>query len=563
MMERIEITIGDFRKNAGIVGMKYLLEETDVMEGQDYGISEDGNSLWIDVDFALKQDWTELYFRTFVKRLGETTNYQRIMEKIKRLLDKLKLDTWKMDKIEKEDLKFINDKLLSNSYQSGFQNIKDRIQNPEIYERLKREKLKDKMEREELIDRLEELQVFLKQDLCKETFVMKSLIYTYINRFWDGKSFLLRANAKKEMREIFEKDFTEPFLKYLTIEHTKAKDSCIDCSNPMDTKEKVSIAFMTECADDLSRKKSAFWNGKVDAYLCPVCAFVYAVSPLGFQIYGNQFVFLNTSDTIKQLMDSNYKHQINPNVQKENETYSFWMARMLGEVLNEKSKQFHNLPVIIRGLDSEEGYRFQIIQNDVLEILLNENIKKALEKLQEHPNVKIKNEFWNVYEKTVWNILTYQNQYQLINRLLKESLDNNGLLYSAFWIQEVQKYTNLMLRIWRKEEGVKQMAKTSYYMAKSGNKLRKDLLVSKKATSDECLRGTIYQLLNALSVKNKERFFDIILRLYCSINKEVPSAFFEMIEDQNKFVDYGYAFVMGLKGGFFEKDNNVKEETEQ
>src|SRR5699024_10798916 len=107
-----------------------------------------------------------------------------------------------------------------------------------------------------------------------------------INRFWDGKSFLLRSNAKKEMRETFTRDFTEPFLKYLETDHTKAKDSCIDCGYPVNPKEKVSIAFMTECADDLARKKSAFWNGKVDAYLCPVCAFVYAVSPLGFQVYG-------------------------------------------------------------------------------------------------------------------------------------------------------------------------------------------------------------------------------------------------------------------------------------
>ena len=33
---------------------------------------------------------------------------------------------------------------------------------------------------------------------------MKSVVYNYINRFWDGKSFLLRSNAKKDMREQFE-----------------------------------------------------------------------------------------------------------------------------------------------------------------------------------------------------------------------------------------------------------------------------------------------------------------------------------------------------------------------
>ena len=554
-MERIYLMIGDFRKNAGIVGMLYLLNEAGAKEGIDYGESEDQNSLWIDINFALKQDWTDLYFRTFVKRLGYTSAYQRVMDKINSLLGKLKSDAWKMEKTEKEDLKFINDKLLSNSYQSGFQNMKERIENPDVYERLKKEKLKDKMGQEELIERLEELQSFLNQDLCKETFVMKSLIYTYINRFWDGKSFLLRANAKKEMRELFEKDFTEPFLKYLKTDHTKSKDSCIDCGNSVDTKEKVSIAFMADCADDLSRKKSAFWNGKVDAYLCPVCAFVYAVSPLGFQLYKDKFVFLNTSDTIMQLRDSNYKNQVNPMRQEEDEKYSSWVVRMLDEVLSEKKKQLLNLPVIIRGFDSSEGYQFQIIQNDVLEVLDNKGVRTSLEKLQKYPIIKMKGEFWNIYEKVIWNILTYQPQYYLLNQLLKESLDNNGLLYSAFWVKEVQKHTSIQLRKMREKEGVKQMANASYFMTKKGHELRKELLSNKQATNDECLRGTIYQLLNALSVKNKERFFDIILRLYCSTNKEIPTGFSQMIDDQDKFMDYGYAFIIGLKGGFFEKED--------
>lgn len=554
-MERFYLTIGDFRKNSGIVGMLYLLNEAGAKEGIDYGESEDQNSLWIDTNFALAQDWTDLYFQTFVKRLGHMSAYERVMDKIDSLLRKLKSDTWKMEKTEKEELKFINDKLLSNSYQSGFQTIKDRIDNQEVYERLKKEKLKDKMGQEELMERLEGLQSFLNQDLCKETFVMKSLFYNYINRFWDGVSLLSQNKAKKEMREMFEKDFVEPFLNYLKADHTKAKNSCIDCGNAINTKEKVSIAFMVGCADDLSRKKSAFWNGKVDAYLCPVCAFVYAVSPLGFQLYRDKFVFLNTSDTIEQLKYSNYKEQINENEQKEDEKYSSWIVRMLDAVITEKKKQLSNLPVVIRGFDSSEGYQFQIIQNDVLEILENEGVKKSLEKLQKYPIIKMKNEFWNVYEKVVWNILNYQTQYYLLNQLLKESLDNNGLIYNALLVKEVQRHTNMQLKNMRNEEGVKQMVYDSYFMTKNGYDLRKELISNKNAKDDECLRGTIYQLLNALSVKNKERFFDIILRLYCSTKKEVPNGFSKMIHDQEKFIDYGYAFVIGLKGGFFEKDS--------
>ena len=129
---------------------------------------------------------------------------------------------------------------------------------------------------------------------------MKSVIYNYINRFWDGKCFLLRANAKKDMRILFEQDFTKSFKEYIRTNHDKDKDMCIDCGRPMGNKERVSIAFMKDMADDLARKKSAFWNCKVDAFLCPACAFVYAASPLGFTLLGQRFAFMNTNSSINQ-----------------------------------------------------------------------------------------------------------------------------------------------------------------------------------------------------------------------------------------------------------------------
>lgn len=42
---------------------------------------------------------------------------------------------------KKKIWQFINDKLLSNSYQSGYDNIKDKIEQPEIYLKLKARKV--------------------------------------------------------------------------------------------------------------------------------------------------------------------------------------------------------------------------------------------------------------------------------------------------------------------------------------------------------------------------------------------------------------------------------------
>ena len=228
-MEKYAITPGDFLKNAGIVGMKYILDCAKAQEGIDFGISEDGQEMWLNCEFIQNADWTSLYFQACVQNFGRFTVYQGVMEKIKCCIGKIQNEKWNPGKNEKDDLKFINDKLLSNSYQAGFENIKDQIEHPEVYITLKKEKLIDKMTAEELLERLSKLQVFLEQEKCKETFIMKSVVYNYINRFWDGKSFLLRSNAKKDMREQFEKDFSEPFRKYFMTDHTKAKDLCIDC----------------------------------------------------------------------------------------------------------------------------------------------------------------------------------------------------------------------------------------------------------------------------------------------------------------------------------------------
>ena len=51
-------------------------------------------------------------------------------------------------------------------------------------------------------------------------------------------------------------------------------------------------------------------------------------------------------------------------------------------------------------------------------------------------------------------------------------------------------------------------------MKKSGSELRKAIMTAKKDTTGDSLRGIEYQLLNALSVKNTEKFMDIVARLY-------------------------------------------------
>lgn len=555
-MERYEITLGDFLKNAGIVGLKYMLEISGARENLDYGIAENNQGIWLDHEFAINADWTSLYFNAFVKCFGPSTAYQGVMDRIDGLLESINNGTWQERKNIKDDLKFINEKLLSNSYQAGFENIKNYIQKPEIYETLKKNKLNGKMDVSEMKMRLKELHVFLEQPLCKETFTMKSIVYTFINRFWDGKCFLLRTNAKNDMRDLFEEDFSEPLRQYWRADHKKAKDLCIDCGMPIDSKEKVSIAFMKEMADDLTRKRSAFWDCKVDAFLCPVCAFVYALSPLGFQLFANKFVFVNINESVSELIRANDKMgKKGIQSEREEEKYSAWFARQLNVILAEKTKEISNVQVILRGKDPEDKYMLSIVCKEALEILKQRKVLESLTWLGKHPYVKMGNDFLNVHEEVVMNILQYRNQYQLLNRLLKESIQNEGVIVYAYWVYLIQLWQNIM---GRKEKKGEESVMSRISMRNSGYELRKVIMVSKNITSDECLRGTIYQLTNALSVKNEEKFMDIVIRLYSSSKLLMPDGFVYMLGNKEKFQEYGYAFVLGLKGSH--PDNKKEEE---
>lgn len=562
-LDKYVITLGDFLKNAGIVGFRYMLESAEAKENVDFGITEDGQGLWLDMNFALIADWTDMYFKACVQYFGPSTVYQGVLDRIERCLDKIQTGKWNPGKEEKEDLKFISDKLLSNSYQAGFENIKNGIDMPEVYQTLKKDKLNDKLETEKLEERLIELEKFLQYPKCRETFIMKSVVYTYINRFWSGKCFLLRANAKKDMRELFEKDFSEPFRKYLEADHKKAKDLCIDCGMPIGPKEKNSIAFMNEVGDDFTRKRSAFWDCKADAFLCPGCTFVYALSPLGFRLFANKFVFVNLNNNIRALLGSNSKiDKDSANSEKaEGEKYSQWFAKTINILLKEKMQEISNIQVILRGIRAEDRYLLGIVHKSMLDIIKVSSVSKALQLLGKFPYVKIRNEFVNAHETAVINLLQYRNQYQLLNQLLKAAIEDDAFNFYANWIYEIQLQSEIIYFI--EEEKRKEIAMYTS-MKRSGSDLRKAIMVSKGESSGDCLRGIEYQLLNALSVRNVDKFMDVVLRLYSSYGSQknekgqqllVPTGLVQMLGDQEKFTRYGYAFVMGLEGCYEKKED--------
>jgi len=252
------------------------------------------------------------------------------------------------------------------------------------------------------------------------------------------------------------------------------------------------------------------------------------------------------------------------------------------DVLSDKVKELNNVQVILRGTRAEDNYMFSIIGRDALQILKQEKVQKALKYLEQHPYVKLSNEFVNVHESVVMNILQYHKQYSLLNQILKESLENTGVIPTAYWVFVVQLCTSIEKRmevnvgsiseeLEQSQQGIEEKlskAKEGIFMSRikmrdAGYKLRKEILLAKKAENDECMRGTIYQLLNALSVRNEGKFMDIVIRLYSSTKLPMADGFVYMLGNKEKFSEYGYSFILGLKGSYTDSKDSKSEDTKQ
>ena len=551
MDDYIEILTGDFLKNSGIVAFISLLKEDYAKENDDYII--DGNRLQVKKEYLKNTNLTDLYFHCMVKRYQNETPIPKIIEEIQNILRRF--DYENIDKKDIQDrLSFISDKLGAASFKTGINSIKDEVEDSDIYFNVINKSFKKSKINDELKEKLLELKKFLSTDIVFETLCFKSICYNIINKFWE-KSFLLRNNAKKNMKECYEADFIKPLMDYLEIDTDKMNDQCIDCGSSINSKFSIPISFMCDFADDLARKKSALFNFNMDMSLCPICAFLYSLVPLGFIRYNNDYIFVNQNGSIEELSRVNTyniehtKERLQEDYQLRDKYQKIYQI-IEGYELETQKLTNNNIQIITRSIKGNEQikYEFDILDNYLIEIVNNQYISKTLEYFKKKNVIKINDQYLSVFREVLKRILNRVNMYDLINLLLRQSIVSGELSYLAY-------YTNRIVEIQYIIKGGKSMGEL-YHARKDGWDLR-----NKLENVDENYRGTIYQLTNALKVDDRNKFVDIILRIYTSKGLPIPFSISRVLES-NYGIEIGYQFITGLKGAyesFGEKENNDDE----
>ncbi|MBR0225926.1 MAG: type I-B CRISPR-associated protein Cas8b1/Cst1 [Thermoguttaceae bacterium] len=631
----LKLTTGDFLKNAGIVGFLKLWsfikrKRTEKFEiGDEIPVSElpDGKEL------------AQYVMNLYIREYREDSKVQKAFDKLKLFAERIdankSLDgsdgdplSVDFDKI-KGDVEDIYGALSAASIKSGYEGIKDQVSHGEVYENFLKHKLKLPKPKDdqtaaavELRKRLSELAKFCAQRDVRQTFLFKSIAYTVINRFWSDKCFLLRTNAKKNMARLIEDDFTTPFYQYLTREQKPVKAgktpkiavNCISCSNPMaTTSEATPISFMIDIADDLNRKTSTFWNHNPDAYLCPVCALIYSLAPLGFwRNNTGDFVFVNSNSSISRLWNNNNNSKktlrnfrvssgrdldISEQGSETNSLLSHVDFALL-EIIDEMKKCLSKVQVVVqrerplsKPKDKKYDYCFNIIGQDV-QFLIHKvelpeisrrygTVRINLGQLARRSLKLASGDYFNVFRHCLDNVLGYQNQYNLLNMLILESLkkpknDPNHFqkvgffLAPVFRIQTLQFYHRFKDQKDQKDQKEQEdsfmadVAKLQYFATLAGDKMRYQLLADavgqdnvknlKEDRKEDIVRGVVYQLTNALKTRDVERFLDVLIRLYASSKEPIPTVFTKTLQDEEAFTLIGYAYVLGLKGAFYKKD---------
>ncbi len=565
-MDTLELSPGDFLKNAGIVGFLRLWDYIKQQQGESFTPTDK-----IDLQELLAVDLPQAYINTFIKYYGEETKVAQALKKLDRLIADLEEKPGEVERKRlQDDAKYITESLSAASVKSGYEGIETAIVDCDIYLDFLKNKIKIPSPKEihadfvpVLLAQLKALQKFCSQPLVKQTFLFKLISYNIINNFWTGKCFLLRANAKKEMAKLIDSDFVKPLAAYLTKKEYKSSSHCIVCGMPLASeKEKTSIAFLVDMADDLGRKTSTFWNCNVDAYLCPICAFLYALAPLGFCTVDNgDFVFINANESVDSLW---YNNQ--PKMDNEGKPLSYHerIDNAILQLLESKAKIQNNVQVITRS-KLENRYHFNVIDREIVQLIRQKSVKSALKKLVTKPSFKMSNDnFINVYRQCIENMLYYRNQYNLLNLLVMESLKQPWINFFLRSVLDIQ-----CAQLLQKEEFLMNLSDLQHFASKAGGELRPILIADKvgqenvKSLTDDkkedIIRGVVYQLTNALKVQNVEQFADLIIRLYSACKLPIPTVFMQALRAGDQFALIGYAFILGLKGAYYTKETKEGE----
>ena len=392
---------------------------------------------------------------------------------------------------------------------------------------------------------LNQILTILEDNAVRKYLFFREIAYSRIQRFWDSVSFLNRNDAKKDMKEVHYKKFEQPFKEYISSTSNRMF-LCEECGDLISAKEKCSYSYLKGTTADIKKKKNDFWNYEVNSWVCPKCAFLFSLMPLGFSRYQSTFLFVNINQDVERLKNVNAS-----DIKKSEENWKEQNQDKLLNLIDKESSSLKNIEVIEAGV-YDNRYLIYLIRKESLEIMKDN--EKNLVSLLSMPRIRIHNEYINLYKEVMNNILNLKDNYLLIYRVLKEQIYSNMSVYPAWLILKIQ--FNISLK--RKESDYMLTEKDIDSMNFLGQQLQQAIFESKKTDDRKVLHSLSYKLLNAVRIGDIDTFCNIVLRTCASYDAPVPVLLMKAIKNHENFADLANAYLIGLE--YTKKDSSNQNE---
>ena len=333
-------------------------------------------------------------------------------------------------------------------------------------------------------------------------------------------------------------------------EKVKVRARCIECTEEFYGKER-NITMIQGTGDDLGKKFSSFWDGNIDAYLCPACAFTQSLIFFGFTYLGRELVFINNNENLKTMIRVMNSYESKNQVAKNEASF---MKRVYGIFVDEKLSMnevnINNIDVITK--ENVDGSMFKVntIPKDMMKKI--KSVHKQLVYLSNKVITATNEKKYYVYDEVFNNIANKRSQKSLINFAIKNEINDNG---DVGYIKNI---IDIELEFGG-TEGMKERKKLAHDAWEMGKYFRNCIIVNVGFYNiEDVIKANMYRLLNAVQTADADKFIDTVIRLALTYGTNIPEIVSYTYSSNEEMQVVGYNFLAGLMN----KEKKTKEANE-
>lgn len=553
---KYELSLSHGLYNAGVLGLIRILENAG--KSQFINISQYSDLLTIDSKAFENFEWD--YYNFFKTIYGERTTTSKLINAYKILLPDEEDFEDKFKEWEKKYVTKINQK--TGAYASAYTIVKEsRNDSFNVIAEVKEiKKEKNSKERYSLYE-----QIINYLDRHRDVFMYKNIAYTLLDSYWGNISFFNSSKVKSDMMLEYKTEFVDTIEISSQNIDSSGKYECNECFTRFKKNHvEATGTWLSDVGVDYKRKPSHYWNYKVHEAVCPLCKLVYSCIPAGFFTLNRKGLFINVNSSVNDLIQMN-----SPLTElAKYETFDSYQEMSYGQILRHLNTAYDqstiesaltNVQVIRREGSSSDDLKYHIDHLGQLQLNVLKECQRELNYYQ-HKYYEENDRFINLYTEVLGMVSNGENLYRKIAYFLRTTPSKGKFKKTMKLLPLLRIQTVMTSYRTCGMKGERNLIETNkkkvYVMYQKGIEMRKTQNLPAEEL-DNKWRGLVYQLTNALQAQNKEAFMDRILRLYTSQSKAVPTLFLEMLNDKEALMNYGYAYIIGLKG---EEMNVAKED---